>query len=154
MTTPRKEKKKEARREEKFEKRRFWIRVLKKNCLNDLREEFMVASEDEDEEEPEIEYVEGYEELEEEDDMEDFGGLAIDKSDTDVDNDAVGIDDADEETIAIDRKRLRRDSQRKLEKDEPRAKPKRVRVLVEISHCIMISLVVESGKADCRRLKV
>lgn len=27
--------------------------------------------------EPEIEYVEGYEELEEEDDMEDFGGLAI-----------------------------------------------------------------------------
>ena len=27
--------------------------------------------------EPVIEYVEGYEELEEEDDMEDFGGLAI-----------------------------------------------------------------------------
>lgn len=27
--------------------------------------------------EPEIEYVEGYEELEEEEDMEDFGGLAI-----------------------------------------------------------------------------
>ena len=46
--------------------------------------------------------------------------------------DAVGIDDDDEETIAIDRKRLRRDSQRKLEKDEPRAKPKRVRVLVEV----------------------
>lgn len=27
--------------------------------------------------EPEIEYVEGYEELEEEDDIEDFGGLAV-----------------------------------------------------------------------------
>ena len=30
--------------------------------------------------EPEIEYVEGYEELEEEDDIEDFGGLEIDES--------------------------------------------------------------------------
>ena len=35
--------------------------------------------------EPEIEYVEGYEELEEEDDMEDFGGLAIE--------DTGGVDD-------------------------------------------------------------
>lgn len=39
--------------------------------------------------EPEIEYVEGYEELEEEDDMEDFGGLAIKESDEDDDNGIV-----------------------------------------------------------------
>ena len=35
--------------------------------------------------ENEIEYVEGYEDLAEEDDIEDFGGLAIDKSSTDID---------------------------------------------------------------------
>ncbi|KAI8023924.1 hypothetical protein LOK49_LG03G00235 [Camellia lanceoleosa] len=154
MTTPRKEKKREARREEKAEKAAVLDESIEKELFERLKrgdygdmynypvkeynkvldmDRLQVASEDEDEElEPEIEYVEGYEELEEEDDMEDFGGLTIDKSDTDVDNDAVGIDDDDEETIAIDRKRLRRDSQRKLEKDEPRAKPKRVRVLVEV----------------------
>ena len=36
--------------------------------------------------EPEIEYIEGYDELEEEDDMEDFDGLAIDHSHADDDN--------------------------------------------------------------------
>lgn len=36
--------------------------------------------------ETEIEYVEGYDELEEEDDIEDFGGLAIARSDVDDDN--------------------------------------------------------------------
>lgn len=36
--------------------------------------------------EHEIEYVEGYEGLEEEDDIEDFGGLAIGKSHMDVNN--------------------------------------------------------------------
>ena len=30
--------------------------------------------------EPEIEYVQGYDDLEEEDDIEDFGGFAIDES--------------------------------------------------------------------------
>ena len=36
--------------------------------------------------EPEIEYVEGYEELEEEEDMEDFGGLAIHNPEADEDS--------------------------------------------------------------------
>ncbi|XXG80974.1 hypothetical protein AAC387_Pa09g1717 [Persea americana] len=36
--------------------------------------------EEEDEEEPEIEYVEGYDELEEEENIEDFGGFEMDES--------------------------------------------------------------------------
>lgn len=36
--------------------------------------------------EPEIEYVEGYDELEEEDDIEDFDGLAINHGHSDDDN--------------------------------------------------------------------
>ncbi|KAI7991371.1 hypothetical protein LOK49_LG12G02957 [Camellia lanceoleosa] len=120
MTTPRKEKKREARREEKAEKAAVLDESIEKELFERLKrgdygdmynypvkeynkvldmDRLQVASEDEDEElEPEIEYVEGYEELEEEDDMEDFGGLTIDKSLTY----AVGIDDDDEETIAID----------------------------------------------------
>lgn len=37
--------------------------------------------------EPEIEYVEGYDELEEEDDMEDFAGLRTHESQDDYDDD-------------------------------------------------------------------
>lgn len=54
-------------------------------------------------------------------------------------NDSVGMDDDDdddEETVAIDHKRVRRESSlalRKLEKDERGAKPKKkARVLVEV----------------------
>ncbi|KAK1581459.1 hypothetical protein Q3G72_006220 [Acer saccharum] len=135
MTTPRKEKKREAERK-RLKRQQFWIRVLKRNCLSVLREEFMLATSDveDDEEEAEIEYVEGYEELEEEDDMEDFGGLPIAKSHADDDGD-VGLDDNnDGETVAVDRKRMRRESSlalRKLEK-EPGAKLKKARVLVEV----------------------
>ncbi|KAI7992080.1 hypothetical protein LOK49_LG12G02960 [Camellia lanceoleosa] len=116
MTTPRKEKKREARREEKAEKAAVLDEVVKplRSCLcycnlNMLSLELSLI------------FVDNPASIE----KELFERLKR------GDYDAVGIDDDDEETIAIDRKRLRRDSQRKLEKDEPRAKPKRVRVLVE-----------------------
>ncbi|KAL6325836.1 hypothetical protein AAG906_026665 [Vitis piasezkii] len=154
-----KTRRREARREEKAEK----AAVLDKNCWKRLKrgvygdiynypvkeynkvldmEGLQAASEDEEEEEPEIEYVEGYEELEEEDDIEDFGGLEIDESlkDEDLVNpilyDDMGEDD--EEMDLIDRKRVRRGSgsaHGKLDKDERGANlKKRPRVLVEVEH--------------------
>ena len=57
--------------------------------------------------------------------------------------DSFGMDDTDEETVAVDRKRVRRDFQKRLEKDEPGAKlKKKTRVLVEVksfSKCKMLS---------------
>ncbi|KAL3511343.1 hypothetical protein ACH5RR_030744 [Cinchona calisaya] len=161
MTTPRKEKKREARREEKAEKAAVLDKSIEKELLERLKrgvygdiynypvkeynkvldmEGLQAASEDEDEEEAEIEYVEGYEELEEEEDMEDLGDLAIG-----ADDDTVGIDDDDDDddedeeyTTATDHKRGRKDSgfsQRKFEKDEPGTKlKKKAKVLVEVEH--------------------
>ncbi|KAL2519600.1 MAK16 protein-related [Abeliophyllum distichum] len=152
MTTPRKEKKREARREEKAEKAAVLeksietelLERLKKGVYGDiynypvdkyneiLDKEVIKDAVSEDEEEPEIEYVEGYEALEEEEDMEDFGGLAI----SNLDDDNVGMDnDDDEETVAVERKRGRKDSTRKLEKEEPVAKSKKkAKVLIEVEH--------------------
>ncbi|CAA3006589.1 Hypothetical predicted protein [Olea europaea subsp. europaea] len=150
MTTPRKEKKREARREEKAEKAAVLERSIETELLERLKKgvygdiynypvdkyneildkEVMKDAVSEDEEEPEIEYVEGYEELEEED-MEDFGDLAI----SNMDGDNVGDDLNDEETVAVESKRGRKDSARKLEKDEHGAKSKKkVKVLVEVEH--------------------
>lgn len=146
MTTPRKEKKREARREEKAEKAAVLDKSIEKELLERLKKgvygdiynypvkeynkvldmEGLEAAEEEDEEEPEIEYVEGYEELEGEDDIEDFGGLAIANGDE---------DDEDEETIAIDQKKGRRSSRREPEKDDPGSKfKKKAKVLLEVEH--------------------
>ncbi|PON70897.1 Mak16 protein [Trema orientale] len=154
MTTPRKEKKRESRREEKAEKAALLDKSIEKELLERLKkglydeiynypvkeynkvlekEELQLASEEEDEEEPEIEYVEGYDELEEEDDIEDFDGLAIDRNHGDDDN-----SEDDEEAEPRTRKRVRKESavaSKKIEKDGPVAKlKKKARVLVEVEH--------------------
>ncbi|KAL4638937.1 hypothetical protein ACB092_03G181900 [Castanea dentata] len=157
MTTPRKEKKRESRREEKAEKAAALDKSIEKELLERLQkgvygdiynypvkeynkvldiEEGQAASEDEDDMEPEIEYVEGYEELELEDDIEDFGGLAIARSKMDDDN--VEMDGDDEEVEPFSGKRVGKETAptlRKPAKDEPVAKSKkRARVLVEVEH--------------------
>ncbi|KAH9708662.1 protein MAK16-like [Citrus sinensis] len=155
MTTPRKEKKREARREEKAEKAAVLDKSIEKELLerlkkgvygdiynypadkyNEILDKEQLAADDieEDEEEAEIEFVEGYDDLEEEEDIEDFGGLAVNKSS--LDDDDVGLDDNDDdETVAVEHKRVRRESSlalRKLGNDEGGTKPKKkARVLVE-----------------------
>ncbi|XP_059442421.1 uncharacterized protein LOC132174765 isoform X2 [Corylus avellana] len=152
MTTPRKEKKRESRREEKAEKAAALDKSIEKELLERLQqgvygdiynypvkeynkvldiEEGQAVSEDEDEMEHEIEYVEGYDELEEEDDIEDFGDIAIAQSHANYDNDEEDI-----EPVAS--KRVRKETalaSGKLDKGEPGAKlKKRARVLVEVEH--------------------
>ncbi|KAK4789449.1 hypothetical protein SAY86_016753 [Trapa natans] len=152
MTIPRKEKKREARREEKAEK----AAVLEKSIENELLERLKkgiqgdiynypvkeynkvldmdtLQAADEEEEEPEhdIEYVEGYDELEEEEDMEDFGGFDIDRFVADEEND----EDDNECKELIDWKRGRKESKANLqeEKDETLAKfKKKQKVTIEV----------------------
>ncbi|XP_022145243.1 protein MAK16 homolog A isoform X1 [Momordica charantia] len=154
MTTPRKEIKREARREQKAEKAALLDKSIEKELLERLKkgvygdiynypveaynqvlemDELQAASEEE-EEEPEIEYVEGYEELEEEEDMEDFGGLAIHNPEADEDSDGI---DEDLEDTDVPHKRGRKESTlslRKLEKDAHAKLKKKARVIVEVEH--------------------
>ncbi|XP_048137854.1 protein MAK16 homolog isoform X1 [Rhodamnia argentea] len=159
MTTPRKEKKREARREEKAEKAAVLEKNIEKELLERLRKgvygdiynypvkeyekvlemDSLQAANEDEEEEPEIEYVEGYDGLEEEleDDIEDFGGLAMNRARAIGDNseDEDGDEDEDDDAEA-DRKRGRKESSlalRKVEKGDAGSKPKkRAKVLVEV----------------------
>ncbi|KAL3834500.1 hypothetical protein ACJIZ3_009236 [Penstemon smallii] len=154
MTVPTKEKKREARREEKAEKaavleksiEKELVERLKKGVYGDIYnypiDEYnkildqevgkgALEEEYEEEEEAEIEYVEGYEELEEEDDMEDFGGLDM-GDDSDVDEDE---DEDDEVSVAFERKRGKKETARRLQgKDEREGakSKKKPKVLVEV----------------------
>ncbi|XP_056171176.1 uncharacterized protein LOC115685541 isoform X2 [Syzygium oleosum] len=159
MTTPRKEKKREARREEKAEKAAVLEKSIEKELLERLRKgvygdiynypvkeyekvlemDSLQAADEDEEEEPEIEYVEGYDELEEEleDDIEDFGGLAMNRVRAIADNGEDGDEDEDDKAEA-DRKRGSKESSlalRNVEKGDAGSKPKkRAKVLVEVEH--------------------
>ncbi|WOH13639.1 hypothetical protein DCAR_0833149 [Daucus carota subsp. sativus] len=114
----------------------IYSHVKEYNKLPDDIEVKDVDIEHEEDDEVEIEYVEGYEELEEEDDMEDFGGLAIGQGAADDDND--GSDEDDELIVAMNRKRERKDSAfggKRLDSHGPNVKSKKKsRVLVEVEH--------------------
>lgn len=151
MTTPRKEKKRDARRLEKAEKAALLDKKIEEELLerlkrgvydeiynirekvfNDVLKGHGVEKELEEEEEPEVEYVEGYEDLEEEDDIEDFANFTMD------DDEAELGDDDDEDIGASDGKRNRGESGRaskKNEKEGPGSKSKKkAKVLVEVEH--------------------
>ncbi|KAG6753120.1 hypothetical protein POTOM_043164 [Populus tomentosa] len=155
MTTPRKEIKRESRREKKAETAAELDKSIEKELLERLNgglygdihnilpehfnkildeNELHAVSEDEEyEEEPEIEYVQGYDDLEEEDDIEDFGGFAIDKS---LKNNDDAPED-EEEMDSVDGKRVKRRSEsahQKTEEDERRKSKKKAKVLVEVEH--------------------
>lgn len=153
MTTPRKEKKRELRREEKAER----AAVLEKNIEKELIErvkkgmygeilnidteaynkylddlEGQEKDVNEDEIVLETEYVEG--DYEDEDDLEDFDGLPTEDNGSDDDDDARDDEDDDNEAVAVDRKRGRPDSLYALKKQEKDAKKKKGRVFVEVEH--------------------
>ncbi|KAK7294410.1 hypothetical protein RJT34_17299 [Clitoria ternatea] len=153
MTTPRKQKKREARREEKAEKAALLEKTIEKELLERLQkgvyqqsdiynyplEEYnkvldMEKLQHADEEEPEVEYVEGYDELEEEDDIEDFGGFSICESQGDDDDNAESAEDEDAE--AIDQRRANRKmtlASKRHEKNALDSKSrKKAKVLVEV----------------------
>uniref|UniRef100_A0A1D1ZK48 Protein MAK16 homolog n=1 Tax=Anthurium amnicola TaxID=1678845 RepID=A0A1D1ZK48_9ARAE len=163
MTMPRRQKKREARREEKAEKAAVLDKSIEKELLERLKrgvygdiynypfeaydkilnmEELQVV--DEEEKEAEVEYVEGYDELEEGEDMEDFGGFI--KYDSLLDEEEPGdMSEDDEEMAKIGKTGVKRKHKGKPEVDASHSISKRKgRVLIE----------VERDGDDGQRLKV
>ncbi|KAG6537279.1 protein MAK16 homolog isoform X2 [Zingiber officinale] len=158
MTVPRKEKKREARREEKAEKAAVLdksietelLERLKKGVYGDIynypveaynnileMEGLQPSATEEEEEEAEIEYVEGYDGLEEEEDMEDFDGLMNDESF--MVNDEDGMQEDNEEMDRLEQhipKKLRallESKSQKTDGDYAGKKPNRKgRVITEV----------------------
>ncbi|CAL9198171.1 unnamed protein product, partial [Musa hybrid cultivar] len=158
ITVPRKEKKREARREEKAEKAAILDKSIENELLERLKkgvygdiynypvqaynnvlemEGLQPSAEEEDEEEPEVEYVEGYDGLEEEEDMEDFGGFV--KNESLMDDDYDEMDEENEEIEPLDQhpaKKIRKASAseaRKIEGGDSGKKSKRKgRVIIEV----------------------
>ncbi|KAL5729589.1 cysteine synthase [Ranunculus cassubicifolius] len=145
ITAPTKIRKREDRREEKavvaakletsIEKE--LLERLKKGTYGDiynypqaeyekiLKMERKVADSKDEEEEYEVEYVEGYDELEEEEDMEDFGGLAYDETLKGEEDD----DDMDEDEDDKYKKKSRAS-----EKETTKLKKNKGRVIVEVEY--------------------
>ncbi|XP_042447755.1 protein MAK16 homolog isoform X3 [Zingiber officinale] len=158
MTVPRKEKKREARREEKAEKAAVLdksietelLERLKKGVYGDIynypveaynnileMEGLQPSATEEEEQEAEIEYVEGYDGLEEEEDMEDFDGLMNDESF--MVNDEDGMQEDNEEMDRLEQhipKKLRallESKSQKTDGDYAGKKPNRKgRVITEV----------------------
>ncbi|KAI4369092.1 hypothetical protein MLD38_017579 [Melastoma candidum] len=154
MTTPRKQIKREARREEKAEKAAVLEKSIEKELLErlkkgvygdiynypmnaynkvlDMESSRAVEEEEEEEEEAEVEYVEGYDDLEEEEiDMEDFADFAKSSMPSN-EKDHGGDSDEEEEVRVADHKRGKREAG-KSERDEPSARSKKkAKVLVEV----------------------
>ncbi|CAI0546799.1 unnamed protein product [Linum tenue] len=148
VTLPRKEIKRDARRLEKAEKaavldksiEKELVERLNKNVYGDIHnyplkhfenlldmEESQIDAPEEEEEEYDVEYLEGdYDELEEEDDIEDFGKLAMEFPEDHGDE----LDDEEMDAVGKNEKKRSGSAHGKLGKDE--AKKKKPRVLVEI----------------------
>ncbi|KAL2903398.1 Protein mak16 [Bienertia sinuspersici] len=161
MTTPRKEMKRDARRLEKAEKAALIDKKIEEELLERIdkgvydgiynynqkhgmkfsRRKMRLswrkrADLSTFEDEPEVEYVEGYEELEEEEDMEDFGRFPMNEPLGDDSED--GLDEDDDDVGVADKKRSRREpkvASKIMERDESVSKSKKkARVIVEVEH--------------------
>ncbi|KAL5722229.1 cysteine synthase [Ranunculus cassubicifolius] len=145
ITVPTKIRKRDARREEKavvaakletsIEKE--LLERLKKGTYGDIYKypqaeyEKILDMEDkvadvEDDDEPVIEYVEGYEDLEGEEDMEDFGGLAYDMTLKNEEYEDMDEDDEEDDKY--------RKKPRASDKETTKLKKKKGRVIVEVEH--------------------